>query len=229
MLLTTTTGLVNVLSFSFLFLFSSSSFLPLSLPHPHSPLLFVLFLPDQQGLAIIDESTAVGLALVEFYNNATLAHHLQVMAEIIRRDKNHPSVLMWNLANEPNTALAGATEYFKTVAEFTKVCASPLFFFCSSFFSSFHSLISSPFYPHSPFPPPFSFVQAFDPTGRPITLVQSVDYNNDGNVSYFIDVVCINRYYAWYTDPGMIDLIPLQLSVDLNGWFAKYGKPMIVR
>ena len=42
----------------------------------------------------------------------TLNHHLQVMGEMIQRDKNRPSVVMWSLANEPNSALGASVYYF---------------------------------------------------------------------------------------------------------------------
>lgn len=47
--------------------------------------------------------------------NATLDHHLQVTTELILRDRNHPSVVMWSLANEPNTELKASEAYFKSV------------------------------------------------------------------------------------------------------------------
>ena len=43
----------------------------------------------------------------------TLHHHLEVMAEMITRDKNHPSVVMWSVANEPRSDLSIAEDYFK--------------------------------------------------------------------------------------------------------------------
>lgn len=37
-----------------------------------------------------------------------------------------------------------------------------------------------------------------------------------------------DRYYAWYSDPGQTELIQRQLEWDLNGWFTKYNKPILV-
>ena len=45
--------------------------------------------------------------------NATLHHHLDVMAELVRRDKNRPSVVMWSVANEPASHSSKATSYFQ--------------------------------------------------------------------------------------------------------------------
>ena len=35
------------------------------------------------------------------------------MAELVRRDKNRPSVVMWSVANEPASDVAAAEDYFK--------------------------------------------------------------------------------------------------------------------
>lgn len=47
------------------------------------------------------------------YSNESLQHHLQVMEELVRRDKNHPAVVMWSVANEPASFLKPAGYYFK--------------------------------------------------------------------------------------------------------------------
>ncbi len=42
-----------------------------------------------------------------------LRHHLEVMKELVQRDKNHPSVVMWSVANEPKSDSDKAERYFK--------------------------------------------------------------------------------------------------------------------
>ena len=49
----------------------------------------------------------------ENFRNDTLHHHLDVMAELVRRDKNRPSVVMWSVANEPASNYAAAGPYFE--------------------------------------------------------------------------------------------------------------------
>lgn len=49
----------------------------------------------------------------ENFDNTTLAHHLEVMKEMIGRDKNHPSIVMWSLANEPDSSRPESVPYFK--------------------------------------------------------------------------------------------------------------------
>ena len=40
-------------------------------------------------------------------------HHQDVLAEMIRRDKNRPAVVMWSLANEPISQHPFSVQYFK--------------------------------------------------------------------------------------------------------------------
>ena len=60
----------------------------------------MLDLADRLGFLVIDETPAVEM----FHHPDGLAHRLEVweqqIRELIARDKNHPSVIMWSLANE---------------------------------------------------------------------------------------------------------------------------------
>jgi beta-galactosidase/beta-glucuronidase len=62
-------------------------------------------LADKEGFLIIDEIPAVGL-LFDDGDKAVatrLAVCKQQVSELIARDKNHPSVIMWSVANEPSS------------------------------------------------------------------------------------------------------------------------------
>ena len=76
-------------------------------------------LADKFGIVIVDESP--GVALDGFHNKQLLKNHLRVMEELVERDKNRASVLMWSVANEPRSQHDGADTYFSTVATHTKV------------------------------------------------------------------------------------------------------------
>uniref|UniRef100_G1QL13 Glycoside hydrolase family 2 catalytic domain-containing protein n=1 Tax=Nomascus leucogenys TaxID=61853 RepID=G1QL13_NOMLE len=80
----------------------------------------VLQMCDRHGIVVIDECPGVGLALPQFFNNVSLHHHVQVMEEVVRRDKNHPAVVMWSVANEPASHLESAGYYLKMVIAHTK-------------------------------------------------------------------------------------------------------------
>ena len=41
-------------------------------------------------------------------------------------------------------------------------------------------------------------------------------------------MICVNKYYGWYSDAGLLDLITYQLVNDLTLWWQRYGKPIVV-
>ncbi len=45
-------------------------------------------------------SPCIGVDL-DGFGSELLANHLTVMKELVNRDKNRPSVVMWSVANEP--------------------------------------------------------------------------------------------------------------------------------
>ena len=81
-------------------------------------------LANRYGLGIIGESPAAGMGQVIYFSQTTLEHHKQVMVEMINRDRNHPSVLMWSLANEPLSDTPEANAYFNTLFNFTRPIAA---------------------------------------------------------------------------------------------------------
>jgi len=155
-----------------------------------------LELADRHGLLVIDEVPAVGMHFFtrekavfceERVNAKTQAVHIQTFRELHARDKNHPSVIMWSLANEAATYEPGARAYFEPI---------------------------------------IAAARALDPY-RPMTIAHCPAMD-ECNVSDLLDVVCLNRYYAWYFDPGHLELIEAQLERNLRDWHKRYGKPIIV-
>ncbi|XP_056603165.1 beta-glucuronidase [Triplophysa dalaica] len=80
----------------------------------------VLQMADRHGIVVIDECPGVGIKDIRSFGNVSLAHHLTVMKELVRRDKNHPSVVMWSVANEPAAEMQPAGFYFKELVSYTK-------------------------------------------------------------------------------------------------------------
>lgn len=86
---------------------------------------------DREGIVVIDETSAVGVNLKFGGGNSpfsrdaitykpyseggigTFEHHKDVIRDLIDRDKNHACVVMWSLANEPDSTGPGAYEYFE--------------------------------------------------------------------------------------------------------------------
>lgn len=96
----------------------------------------VLEYADRHGVIVIDETAAVGLnysviggflggPIVPTFgpdsvNDKTQAAHAQAIRELVARDKNHPSVVLWSIANEPDSGVDGAREYFEPLATLTR-------------------------------------------------------------------------------------------------------------
>lgn len=70
-------------------------------------------LPAQPAGGAGADGSFSSLCHSESYGNVSLQHHLEVMEELVRRDKNHPAVVMWSVANEPASFLKPAGYYFK--------------------------------------------------------------------------------------------------------------------
>jgi len=70
-------------------------------------------LADKFGIAIFDEVPAVGFLKSINFNDVTKKLHMQLLQELYNRDKNHPSVIMWSIANEPASDLPQSLPYFK--------------------------------------------------------------------------------------------------------------------
>lgn len=93
---------------------------------------------DAEGIVVIDETPAVGLNLkfgggilfsadsirgtYEAGGIETFEHHKDVLRDLIDRDKNHACVVMWSIANEPDSDGPGAYEYFKPLFDLARAC-----------------------------------------------------------------------------------------------------------
>lgn len=122
---------LNVLDFRLMKWIGANSFRTSHYPYSDE----LMRLADREGLVIIDEVPAVGLHLNfsstlfgsrekrnTWEHIGTFDHHQDVIRELIMRDKNHPSVVMWSIANEPASEEKGAYEYFRPLVELAKEC-----------------------------------------------------------------------------------------------------------
>lgn len=95
----------------------------------------VLDLADRAGLLVIDETPAVGMNTALFggtlgagaptfgpdtINDETQAAHAGVIRDLIARDKNHPSVIIWSIANEPESHSEASVEYFRPLLDLAR-------------------------------------------------------------------------------------------------------------
>jgi len=86
--------------------------------YPYSEQMMAL--ADRLGFLVIDETPAVGL----FFNADGLQRRLelcqQYIREMILRDKNHPSVIIWSVANEPHSSRESAKFFFRELYDLAK-------------------------------------------------------------------------------------------------------------
>lgn len=96
----------------------------------------VLDYADRHGIVVIDETAAVGLNMglgggifgaqgyvtfsAETINDASREVHAQAIRELVTRDRNHPSVVLWSIANEPESDTEAAEEYFRPLFELAR-------------------------------------------------------------------------------------------------------------
>ena len=160
-------------------------------------------LADREGFLIIDEIPAVSL---QFENDENTAERLRVclqqVEELIARDKNHPSVVMWCVANEPmpaslNLARAGGSSEGDPSAERGKNVLNTL----------------------------LRRARELDPT-RLVTLVTVMGGPQDWMQE--CDVVCMNRYWGWYVLGGEMDKALAGLEQELDATWNTFHKPIIM-
>lgn len=88
---------------------------------------------DSQGFVVIDETPAVGLNTgissgilgaqakptfsPDTINDRTQAAHKREIEKLIARDKNHPCVVLWSIANEPESHTKESRDYFAPLVE----------------------------------------------------------------------------------------------------------------
>ncbi|MFV0254871.1 MAG: beta-glucuronidase [Erysipelotrichaceae bacterium] len=94
-------------------------------------------LSAKEGIVVIDEVAAVGLmvGMGAFMGSLlgtggtppktweitnTTANHRDAIEQLVLRDKNNPAVVMWSIANEPDTHEEGAVEYFQPLIKLCK-------------------------------------------------------------------------------------------------------------
>ena len=160
---------------------------------------------DEEGIVVIDETTAVGVNLTfggganfngqkvgtfdKEHGVQTQDHHKDVIRDLISRDKNHACVVMWSIANEPDSSGEGAYDYFK---------------------------------------PLYDLARELDPQNRPCTLVsvQAGTSHETDCSSKLSDVICLNRYYGWYFGGPDLDKSEQALRAELEKW-KEIGKPVV--
>lgn len=157
-------------------------------------------LADRIGILILDEIPAVGLNFSRSEQDieAWTAMAQSQLRDLIARDKNHPSVIMWSVANEP-----GAGPRMRGGGHNPRAVAAG-----NAYFTKMVGL-----------------AHELDPTR--LVIFASVQ-GGPREWLKFVDVVGINRYFGWYSDGGQLNLAEASLAKDLDEVHAEFNKPMIL-
>lgn len=155
---------------------------------------------DREGILIIDEIPAVGLFFHGDKNDVAERQRMckQYLEELYYRDKNHPSVIMWCVANEP----------FPEKINFSIEGGEP---------TDPDSIVA--------FQELFDLIRSLDNT-RLTTLVGVM--GGPLEWIGLADVVCINRYWGWYAQSGEIAKGAAVLNQEIEGLYSAFKKPIIV-
>lgn len=155
---------------------------------------------DREGILIIDEIPAVGLFFHGDKNDVAERQRMckQYLEELYYRDKNHPSVIIWCVANEP----------FPEKINFSIEGGEP---------TDPDSIVA--------FQELFDLIRSLDNT-RLTTLVGVM--GGPLEWIGLADVVCINRYWGWYAQSGEIAKGAAVLNQEIEGLYSAFKKPIIV-
>ena len=161
-----------------------------------------LQLADREGILIIDETPAVGLFFEDGPENIAtrLEQCKQQLSSLIARDKNHPSVIMWSVANEPFPP--------HMIQRFMGGEVPPLDPATTDFFKEL-----------------FEVARTQDPS-RLATVVGI--HGCPTEWLELSDVIFINRYYGWYSEAGQIEVGKEKLADEVDALFNQLQKPIVI-
>jgi len=160
-------------------------------------------LADREGFLIIDEIPAVSLQFESDENAAErLRMCLQQIDELIARDKNHPSVVMWCVANEPMPTTLNLGNLGASASGDPSVVRGKQFL---------DTLLRR--------------ARELDST-RLVTLVTVM--GGPQNWMQECDVICMNRYWGWYVMGGELGKALNALEQELDAVWEQWRKPIIM-
>ena len=161
---------------------------------------------DREGILIIDEIPAVGLLFYDGAENVSIRQKQceKALSEMLHRDKNHPSVIVWSVANEPMHKGVGGANYdgkekqgedeenqqaIRNLGRLVEICHEQ------------------------------------DPSRLATFVAMSGSPSSWHQVG---DIICINRYYGWYTNPGRMDQAMQIMNGEFEKLYGQYHTPIVM-
>ncbi len=156
---------------------------------------------DYKGLVVIDEAPALCWYRPELINERVQLAHKKTIAELINRDKNHPCVVMWSIATEPDGALADKNSQDGADGLLVRNYLQPI----------------------------VSYARRLDST-RPLTLVNMQDARSNEALVDLFDVLCVkfcDSDLSKQIPAQDLALLTEYLRQEILPWFA-YKKPVMI-
>ncbi len=158
-------------------------------------------LADEEGFYVIGETPGVGLYFTG--DSVELEQRQRAMEryieEMYQRDKNHPSIIMWCVANEPNDKVQIGQGMPPDREEKKRI--------------------------YKEFEKHFTHFRELDDTRLVMyvgVMMGPMDWFK------LTDVIAINRYWGWYTTGGDIESGARTLSTELDRLHRKFNKPCML-
>ena len=165
----------NVLDLNLLKWIGANSFRTSHYPYSEE----MMRLADEQGIVVIDETTGVGVHL-NFDTLLTGIEHRKTFKEIGTK-RAHEAVIRELIARDKNHA-------------------------CVVMWSIANEPASTEEGAKAYFEPLINLARSCDPQQRPVTIVTLLTAQPDVcQVQDLVDVLCLNRYYGWYTQTGDLE------------------------
>ena len=134
--------------------------------------------------------------------------HKMSIEQLIHRDRNHASVVMWSIANEPRTKHFNADQYFELIAKYTKELD-----------------------PTRPITAAIAQPMQEDKAVSSMTLDKSLvllSFCFFHSKAQHLDIISFNRYNGWYQNPGKLNMIRSYVYKEAKGWHELHNKPVLM-
>lgn len=194
---------VNVKDFQLMKWLGANSFRTSHYPYDES----LYDMADREGFIVIDEIPSVGLFFYDKEKKVMKRQQqcLQYLDEMISRDKNHPSIIMWCVANEPMPKNLGGGGLFTGVAKEGESEENKLAKQCLG------ELVN-----HAKEKDPTRLSAFVGVMGGPTDWLS------------VCDVILINRYFGWYTSIGHLPEGIKLFAGEMDHLHGLFNKPVIV-
>lgn len=160
-------------------------------------------LADREGIVVIDEVPGVGL-FTNFHVDVNLNTNTKNTWQTLQTHDNHKSVIEELVKRDKNHACVVMWAIANEPASHQEGAGQY-------------------------FKPLVELTKKLDHQKRPVVIPNIVNATPElDQVTEFVDIICLNRYYGWYIQHGNLDLAIEGLRNELKKWHEKYpDKPIM--